>query len=98
MADDYDRLIRWMQSNYPPADYNRNQIRYWLKQNVPAYEHMKKSTHKELVKDWENFTIYQRDKEGKVKYIGTSEHAVKSWLGRISNRLRNMIRNILKRG
>lgn len=90
---DPSRLVRWMQNNFPPQDYSRNQIRYWMKNNVPAYAHMKTKTKTEITKDWKNFTV--RDKEG--KFIGTSEPAVKSWLGRISVRLRGLIRRLITR-
>ena len=95
-TNDYDRLIRWLQTNYPPSDYSRSQIRYWMRNNLPCYEHLKPETKKDMMKDWENFTIYEKRGDKQMSIV-RDETKMKSWLGRLSDGLKNIMRKLLRR-
>lgn len=95
-TNDYDRLLRWMQANLPPADYTRDQIRYWMKNELPCNDNLPKKVKKDMLKDWENFTIYEKEGEKQIPIV-RDEGKMKSWLGRLSDGLKNMLRKLLRR-
>lgn len=91
--NEIDRLTTWLQNNKPPTDYTREDIRYWLRNNNPGFNNMSRSNQREVLQDWENFTVI--DNQG--DYIGPSEPAVKSWIGRLGDKIKNTLRRLLRR-
>lgn len=51
---DYDRLTQWLYDYFPDNSYTTDDVIDYLANNVDGWTHFKRSTRKNMIRDWEN--------------------------------------------